>query len=52
MDTRKDRVVRIIATDKEWLALRKIALDRSSEIRELVTMAVRTAPVTREAFKP
>jgi len=50
-DTLRDRVVRVFATDDQWKALRKLALDRDQEIRELVTAALQTSPITKAVFK-
>lgn len=50
MSESKDRVVRILATDDEWKALKRLAFEREQEIRQLVTVAVQTAPATRAAF--
>jgi hypothetical protein len=50
-NTLRDRVVRIFATDDQWKALRRLALDRDQEIRELVTAALQTSPLTKGVFK-
>jgi hypothetical protein len=50
MSEAKNRLVRIVCTDDEWKALKRIAFERELEIRQLVTAAVQTAPATRAAF--
>lgn len=43
-------MVRVQATDAQWKALRLLAVERDQEIRELVTAALQTAPLTRRVF--
>ncbi len=45
-----DRVVRILATDAEWKRIKMLAVERDQEIRELVTAALQTSPLTKKVF--
>lgn len=51
IDLERDRIVRVRATDAEWLQLRRLALDENKSVGELVTEAVRSHRVTRRAFQ-
>lgn len=44
------RVVRILATDEQWKALKRLAFESEQDIQHVVTAALQTAPLTRAAF--
>ena len=45
-----DRVVRVSMTDAQWKAFRVLAVERDQELRELVTAALQTSPLTKKVF--
>ena len=45
-----DRVLRGLMTDAQWKAFRMLAVERDQELRELVTVALQTSPVTKKVF--
>jgi hypothetical protein len=47
----RDHVVRARATDKQWRKLKTLAIERDMEIRELVTAALQTSPLTEKVFR-
>jgi hypothetical protein len=46
----KDRVLRATMTDDQWKAFRVLAVEREQELRELVTAALQTSPLTKKVF--
>lgn len=49
-DKARDRVVRISCTDAQWKAIRVLAVEREQDIRDVVTAALQTSPVTKKVF--
>lgn len=49
-DKPRDRVVRIACTDAQWKAIRKLAVDREQDIRDVITAALESSPVTKKVF--
>lgn len=45
-----DRVVRVSCTDDQWRALKLLAVSKDQEIRQLVTAALQTSPLTKKVF--
>lgn len=43
-------VVRAQVTEDQRKALKQLAIERDEEIRDLVTWALRTSPITRRVF--
>lgn len=50
MSSDVNRVVRVTLSDAQWKALKALALDRDQQIRELVTAALQTSPLTKKVF--
>ena len=48
--TTPDRVVRIQVSDDEWKRLKVLAVERDQELRELMTAALQTSPITKKVF--
>ena len=42
--------MRISVTDAEWKRLKVLAVERDLELRQLVTSALQTSPVTKRVF--
>jgi hypothetical protein len=45
-----DRVVRVSMTDAQWKALKVLAVERDQQIRDLVTAAIQSSPLTKKVF--
>jgi hypothetical protein len=43
-------VVRVQVTDAQRKAMKQLAVERDQEIRELVTAALQTSPLTQKVF--